>query len=206
MKPRNLLPILFLLSTLATSSATAEDTLYTSPNGGGRAAILTEIRHAKTEILVFAYAFQSRLLADDLIAATRRGVRVRILMDRLQSTNKSAKTADLAKGCTFFGIVHSAGAMHAKTMILDREVIITGSYNWTDAAEAKNVEHLYILRQPQLAQRLADHWATLANQPLDPPSAPDADVPRHSCQRCQPASTQPRFSKGPHQWSNLPAR
>jgi phosphatidylserine/phosphatidylglycerophosphate/cardiolipin synthase-like enzyme len=52
---------------------------------------------------------------------------------------------------------------HDKVMILDGEIIITGSYNWTLAAENKNGENLLVIRDPRLAEVYAKNWQHHAN-------------------------------------------
>jgi phosphatidylserine/phosphatidylglycerophosphate/cardiolipin synthase-like enzyme len=43
-------------------------------------------------------------------------------------------------------------------MILDEEIVITGSYNWTMAAEKDNSENLLVIRDPHLARLYTAHW------------------------------------------------
>jgi phosphatidylserine/phosphatidylglycerophosphate/cardiolipin synthase-like enzyme len=47
---------------------------------------------------------------------------------------------------------------HDKVMILDEEIVITGSYNWTVAAEKHNSENLLVIRDPHLARVYTEHW------------------------------------------------
>jgi phosphatidylserine/phosphatidylglycerophosphate/cardiolipin synthase-like enzyme len=47
---------------------------------------------------------------------------------------------------------------HDKVMILDEEIVITGSYNWTMAAEQHNSENLLVIRDPHLARLYTAHW------------------------------------------------
>lgn len=46
------------------------------------------------------------------------------------------------------------GIMHLKVAVIDREVVILGSYNWTDPAERQNKEILEIKRSREYAERL----------------------------------------------------
>jgi phosphatidylserine/phosphatidylglycerophosphate/cardiolipin synthase-like enzyme len=158
---------LILFAALAALTVAAEaraDELLISPGGGARDAILAKLATAETEILVFSYAFNSRILADALLDATRRGVQVHILLDRLQSRQRNAKTNDLANGCTSCLQARTPGVQHAKTIVIDRRCLITGSYNWTDAAEHANIEHLWILDNPTLATQAANHWHQCAQR------------------------------------------
>jgi phosphatidylserine/phosphatidylglycerophosphate/cardiolipin synthase-like enzyme len=43
-------------------------------------------------------------------------------------------------------------------IIVDREVVITGSFNFTRAAEESNVENLLIIRDKALAREYLENW------------------------------------------------
>jgi phosphatidylserine/phosphatidylglycerophosphate/cardiolipin synthase-like enzyme len=43
-------------------------------------------------------------------------------------------------------------------MIIDKETVITGSFNFTRAAEEKNAENLLIIRNNELAKMYLDNW------------------------------------------------
>jgi phosphatidylserine/phosphatidylglycerophosphate/cardiolipin synthase-like enzyme len=43
-------------------------------------------------------------------------------------------------------------------MIIDREVVITGSFNFTRAAEESNAENVLIIRSKELAREYFENW------------------------------------------------
>jgi len=43
-------------------------------------------------------------------------------------------------------------------MIIDREIVITGSFNFTKAAEEKNAENLLVISSKKLAKHYLDNW------------------------------------------------
>jgi len=47
---------------------------------------------------------------------------------------------------------------HNKIMIIDKETVITGSFNFTKAAEEKNAENLLILKNKKLAEIYIKNW------------------------------------------------
>ena len=47
---------------------------------------------------------------------------------------------------------------HNKVMVIDNGVVITGSFNFTKAAEEKNGENLLIIRSKELAQKYIENW------------------------------------------------
>ena len=57
---------------------------------------------------------------------------------------------------TFVDAAHAIA--HNKVMILDDEIVITGSFNFTKAAEERNAENLLIIRSKELAARFLANW------------------------------------------------
>jgi phosphatidylserine/phosphatidylglycerophosphate/cardiolipin synthase-like enzyme len=47
---------------------------------------------------------------------------------------------------------------HIKIFIIDGEMIITGSFNFTKVAQEKNAENLLIIRDPALAAQYTQNW------------------------------------------------
>ena len=136
--------ILFLGATCGLAQAGAIR-VYFSPNGGCTDAILWEINQAKSEILLQAYSFTSQPIAQALIRAYKRGVRISAVLDKSNRGRKySAATFLKNMGIPVFIDANHAIA-HNKIMIIDNRVVITGSFNFTKAAENKNAENLLIL-------------------------------------------------------------
>ena len=51
---------------------------------------------------------------------------------------------------------------HNKIMIIDEAVVITGSFNFTKAAEEKNAENLLVINDPVLAKKYVENWSSHA--------------------------------------------
>jgi len=138
----------FLAVCLITSCATCppckeiSTEVYFSPNGGVTQAIINEIAGAKLEILVQAYSFTSTPIAKALVDAHKRGVKVEAILDKSQRKDSYTEATFLANmGVpTFIDSIHTIA--HNKVMIIDKETVITGSFNFTKAAEEKNAERV----------------------------------------------------------------
>ena len=134
--------------------------------------ILEAIRHARTQILVQAYSFTSRNLANALIAARRRGVDVRLTADREQTfSGENSRIPDLAAAGIPVALEVAYQSAHSKTMVIDAgsadSAVITGSYNWTWAAQNRNAENVLILRRhPEVARAYAANWQRHAAEAL----------------------------------------
>ncbi len=132
--------------------------VYFSPEGGCTKAIVNEIDSAKSEVLVQAYSFTSRAIAKALLAAHKRGIDVEVILDGTQVAEKY----NPAKFLTHSGIPAFVDGQHTiahnKIMIIDRNTVITGSFNFTNAAEHKNAENLIIIKSRKLAELYLENW------------------------------------------------
>lgn len=145
---------LIFLFPLTSSSITLE--VYFSPKGGCASAIEKKIDSAKKEILVAVYTFTSSQLAWALVRAKKRGVDVKVVLDSSGTEDRFSKVEFLKnKGIEakidYFHILQTQrkmrkfpGKMHHKFAVIDEEVVITGSYNWTASAEEHNDEDCLI--------------------------------------------------------------
>jgi phosphatidylserine/phosphatidylglycerophosphate/cardiolipin synthase-like enzyme len=129
-----------------------------SPRGGCTEAIVDQITNAKSEILVQTYSFTSAPIAKALTGAFKRGVKVEVILDKSQKAEKytSATFISNAGIPTFIDDKHAIA--HNKIMIIDKETVITGSFNFTKAAEEKNAENLLIIKSKELAKVYVDNW------------------------------------------------
>jgi phosphatidylserine/phosphatidylglycerophosphate/cardiolipin synthase-like enzyme len=129
-----------------------------SPNDGCTDAIIKEIELAKGEILVQAYSFTSAPIAKALVIAHKKGVKVQVILDKSQRSAKYTSATFLANANipTFIDAKHAIA--HNKIMIIDRGVVITGSFNFTKAAEEKNAENLLIISSKEMARIYLENW------------------------------------------------
>jgi phosphatidylserine/phosphatidylglycerophosphate/cardiolipin synthase-like enzyme len=132
--------------------------VYFSPHNGATEAIVREIAQAHSEIRVQAYSFTSAPIAEALLKAHKRGVKVEVILDKSQRTQKYSSSTFLtnARIPTYIDAEHAIA--HNKIIIIDRSVVITGSFNFTKAAEEKNAENLLIIRSKELAKPYLDNW------------------------------------------------
>lgn len=125
--------------------------VYFSPKGGVTAAIVRELDGAKSEILVQAYSFTSAPISKALLDAAHRGVKVVAVLDKSNVRDKYTAADALAKRGIPVVIDDKHQIAHNKIIIIDRTTVITGSFNFSKAAEESNAENLLILKNKELA-------------------------------------------------------
>lgn len=130
----------------------ARTEVYFSPDGGGEKAIIRALDATREEALVMVFSFTNKNIRAALERAEKRGVDVQILAD--DGLVHDPKFKPLAR--MFVDTVE--GLAHNKVMILDKTRVITGSFNFTKAAEERNSENLLIITDPGLARLYRDNW------------------------------------------------
>lgn len=151
--------------------ATAE--VAFSPKGESLELIVQEIDGAKDSILVAAYSFTSKPIAQALLAAHKRGVRVLVVADKKSNGGKarySAATFLANQGMTV-RLNGSYAIFHHKFMVIDGTTLQTGSFNYSAAANNKNAENVLVLRGvPAIASTYTTEWKRLWDEaePLAP--------------------------------------
>ncbi|MGA2541105.1 MAG: phospholipase D family protein [Verrucomicrobiota bacterium] len=132
--------------------------VYFSPGGGCTDAIVEKLAQSKVSVLVQAYSFTSARIAKALADAKSRGVTVSVILDKGQLSEQNCQVDVLAHADIKTLIDSEHASSHNKVMVVDSETVITGSFNFTTAAEANNAENLLIIRDKTLAQRYTENW------------------------------------------------
>jgi hypothetical protein len=134
--------------------------VYFSPQGGCTEAIAKEIDDAQSTIRCQLYYFTSKTLASALRRAHDRGVTVVVILDKSQMTSLYSVADYLHNSGIPVWIDRAHKIAHNKLMIVDDATVVTGSFNWTKAAEEDHAENLLILREPSIVSEYLDNFAT----------------------------------------------
>jgi phosphatidylserine/phosphatidylglycerophosphate/cardiolipin synthase-like enzyme len=147
-----------LLLFLAVSVHAADIQVYFSPHGGCTEVVVANLEKAKSTVLVQAYSFTSAPIAKALVNAEKRGVKVEVILDKSQRTEHySEADFPLHAGIpTYIDAKHAIA--HNKIMVIDAHMILTGSFNFTKAAEDNNAENLLVIDDAALAKKYTDNW------------------------------------------------
>lgn len=124
-----------------------------SPSDKVTQMLLAELATAQKSVDIMAFSFTNADLAQKLYSLHRKGVRIRCLYDYGQAKNKASKDEEMRKkGLKVYYSPNRRGKMHHKVMIIDRQTVITGSFNFSKNAERTNDENILILRSRALAE------------------------------------------------------
>jgi phosphatidylserine/phosphatidylglycerophosphate/cardiolipin synthase-like enzyme len=128
--------------------------VYFSPKGGCTEAVVRELDNAEKTILVHV----SARIAKALVEAHKRGVDIRVILDKSQRSERYSSADFVAHAGipTFIDAKHAIA--HNKIMVIDGETVLTGSFNFTKAAEEKNAENLLVIRDHGIAEKYTANW------------------------------------------------
>lgn len=136
--------LLLLFVAFNTYAFTADCNVYFSPKGGATAASVKLINSAAKTVEVHSYKLSSKPIADALVAAANKGVKVTLVIDSSQ-VNGAGSELDRVKASGAKVYIDSAHSIqHNKVIVVDGTRFQTGSFNLSGAAETSNAENMLV--------------------------------------------------------------
>lgn len=146
-----------------------------SPDNGIQKVLLGLIAEEKKNIFIAAFTLTNMEIAQALIKAHRRGVKVAVIVDGDKMRESYSKVPLLYEaGITVYFYPKDKkererfykSLMHHKFMIFERSIIdhpilVTGSYNYTRSAETSNQENVVILSDSEVVNSFKKHFEVL---------------------------------------------
>ncbi len=135
-----------------------------TPGSRADAMIIAAIASARQQVLVQAYSFTHRRIADALVSARHRGVDVAVIADHDQTrSNASTVIRDITRSGVPVLLDSQHAAAHNKVIVIDAGdadcAVVTGSYNFTYNAQHRNAENVVILRGDlPLCEAFRNNW------------------------------------------------
>jgi phosphatidylserine/phosphatidylglycerophosphate/cardiolipin synthase-like enzyme len=136
-----------------------------SPNEGTEHLVVKVIDSARSEIRVLSYSFTSAPVTEALVRARHRGVDVRVVADQKENiaADRSGKAHAALSALAAAGVdvrtISVYPIHHDKVLIVDRQTVELGSFNYSDAAAHKNSENVLVnWGNPKLAAVYLGHF------------------------------------------------
>jgi phosphatidylserine/phosphatidylglycerophosphate/cardiolipin synthase-like enzyme len=129
--------------------------------------IIDAINHAQQSIYVQAYSFTSAPISSALLDAKRRGLDVKVILDKSQIKNNRYSSAKyLMNNGIQTWIDYRPAIAHSKVIIVDKDTLITGSFNFTKAAQTRNAENLIVINDAELTKKYFNNWLDRKNKAI----------------------------------------
>jgi phosphatidylserine/phosphatidylglycerophosphate/cardiolipin synthase-like enzyme len=135
---------------------------YFSPDDGTLAHLVELVNAADESVYFLAFSLTSDPLAEALVAAQQRGVEVRGVMDESQVASNQGGDYDFLRAA---GVDvrqdGEGGNLHHKVLIIDGEIVVTGSYNFSRNAEERNDENTLVIYSENIAAQYLHEFLQL---------------------------------------------
>jgi phosphatidylserine/phosphatidylglycerophosphate/cardiolipin synthase-like enzyme len=127
--------------------------------------LIDVINSTKETLDIAIYSLTHPDIVAAIKEAKKRGVTVRIISDKIQSTGKTQDEALKLLGSAGIPMKVNKhnGLMHLKVTIADKKVATTGSYNYSQAASTSNDEVLMVIHDEAAAKAFTDQFERMWN-------------------------------------------
>ncbi len=141
---------------------------YFSPDDGVSDVIVDLLSDAQESIYFMAYSFTSDSISEVIQARAAEGVTVAGVMDYSQmKSNKGGEYDTFAQAGYDVRTDGIKGLMHHKVFIIDEQIVITGSYNFSRSAEERNDENILVIYNTDIAQEFLKEFERVQAEAID---------------------------------------
>ena len=133
--------------------------IYFSPADHIQSALLPLINNAQSSIYFLAYSFTADPLGNAIRQRAAAGVKVAGVMETDQvKSDVGTEYAAFRKAGLDVHMDGNPGLMHHKVFIIDNQIVVMGSYNFTASAEKSNDENLIVINNPEIAAQYMNEF------------------------------------------------
>ena len=119
-----------------------ENQVYFSPGEDCVNHIIDLINEAYNQIDICVFTISDDRISRAIVDAMKKGVAVRIISDNFKVEDTGSDIEDLSRVGIPVKLDTTENHMHHKFMIIDKKIVVTGSYNWTRSAALYNQENI----------------------------------------------------------------
>ncbi|MCE7992066.1 MAG: DUF1669 domain-containing protein [Roseivirga sp.] len=123
---------------------TSTEQVYFSPGDDCLNAIRQQLRSAISTVRICVFTISDDRITNEIKSAHRRGVSVRVLTDNDKSLDLGSDIEELVRDGVEVKMDNTRNHMHHKFAVVDKEYLMTGSYNWTRSAANYNHENILL--------------------------------------------------------------
>ena len=159
-----LVTLLLGLTAGAQEAATCSvQAFFVSPDVDGviEQELISLIDRATSTLDVGLYSFTDDQLGAAVIRAHRWGVAVRVILEARNANSTGTEAEKLYEEHIPLKVDSASGLFHHKFAVIDREIVITGSYNWSDSADDDNFENVVVIECPEIAAAFTQEFERL---------------------------------------------
>ena len=137
--------------------------------------IINQIEQAQSNISLLVFWFTWKPIADALIRANKKGIKIKMILD---SRSNEIKMKDVDKtnetlipkyildrtddNCSIF--IYNGELLHHKTILIDDDIVLTGTCNFFNASINRHEENYMLIKSKKLKQRFEERFEMLQHK------------------------------------------
>ena len=137
---------------------------YFSPGTACENAIIQSIQNAKESIKICVFTISDNDITAAIISAEKRGVSVKVITDNDKLNDRGSDVRRISDTGIVVKIDQKDSHMHHKFCLIDKKILLTGSYNWTRSAAERNQENLLVTEEPKMVKSYLREFEKLWDQ------------------------------------------
>jgi cardiolipin hydrolase len=148
-----------------------------SPGEDCRRQLLDLFIAARATLDISVFTISDDRLSNAIMAAHKRGIRVRIITDNDKAYDQGSDVFDLIERGINVRMDNTENHMHHKFAVVDQSILVNGSFNWTRSASDFNQENILVTNEPKLVAAYLQEFEQLWAEFL-PASVLDESIPQ----------------------------
>jgi phosphatidylserine/phosphatidylglycerophosphate/cardiolipin synthase-like enzyme len=137
--------------------------VFFAPGDNLESAVVAALDQASTEILISQSAITSKQIGNAIVRAFRRKIVVGIILKENPPIADYETPAFFDQNEIPYVYAVTQWSHHQKYCIIDRRIVLTGSYDWM-ALSGRNNENLLVVDEPGIAAAYARDWLDTAKK------------------------------------------
>ena len=135
-----------------------------SPGEDCRRQLLDLLVAARETLDISVFTISDDRLSDAIAAAHRRGIQVRLITDNDKAHDLGSDIYKLIDQGVEVRMDNTDNHMHHKFAVVDKRILVNGSFNWTRSATDYNQENILVTDEPKLVSAYLAEFGSLWNQ------------------------------------------
>ena len=138
-----------------------ENQVFFSPGEDCVNHIIDLINEAYIQLDICVFTISDDRISRAIVEAMKNGVEIRIISDNFKVEDTGSDIEDLSRVGISVKLDTTENHMHHKFMIVDKKIVLTGSYNWTRSAALYNQENILSMDDEEVVSKFSNEFEKL---------------------------------------------